>query len=88
MDQAAEILVIIVSGVLLIFLIVAITLAVYLIRLTSEIRRIAKSAQQTVSHIETAVIGVSRITSPIYVAEMLNRYIKKFSSTSKKKESK
>lgn len=88
MDQAAEILVIIVSGVLLIFLIVAITLAVYLIRLTSEIRRIAKSAQQTVSHIETAVIGVSRITSPIYVAEMLNRYIKKFSRTSKKKESK
>lgn len=88
MDQAAEILVIIVSGVLFIFLVVAITLAIYLIRLTAEIRRIAKSAQETVSHIERTVIGVSRITSPIYVAEMLNRYIKKFSKSGKRKGSK
>lgn len=88
MDQAAEILVIIVSSVLFVFLVVAITLAVYLIRLTAEIRRIAKSAQQTVSHLESAVVGVSRITSPIYVAEMLNRYIKKFSKSDKKKGSK
>ncbi len=78
MDQAAEILVIIVSSVLFVFLIVAIILGVYLIKLTAEIRRLAKSAQETVSHIENAVVGVSRITSPLYVAEMVNRYIKKF----------
>lgn len=78
MDQAAEILVIILSVVLSIFLIVAITLGVYLIKLTAEIRRLAQTAQNTVSHIDNAVVGVSRITSPIFVAEMINRYIKKF----------
>lgn len=83
MDQAAEILVIIVSSVLSIFLVVAIVLGVYLIKLTSEIRKLAKSAQDTVSHIETAVVGVSKLTSPIFIAEMVNRYIKKFFKTKK-----
>jgi len=86
MDQAAEILVIIVSSILSIFLLVAIILGIYLIKLTAEIRRLAKSAQSTVSHIDNAVVGVSRLTSPIFIAEMVNRYIKKF--TSKKKRSK
>ena len=78
MDQAAEILVIIVSSVLSIFLIVAIILGIYLIKLTSESRRLAKTAQNTVSHIDNAVVGVSKLTSPLFVAEMVNRYIKKF----------
>lgn len=84
MDQAAEILVIIVSSVLSVFLIVAIILGIYLIRLTAEIRKIAKSAQSAVSHIDSAVVGVSKLTSPIFIAEMVNRYIKKFTTKSKK----
>ena len=84
MDQAAEILVIIVSSVLSIFLIVAIILGIYLIKLTSEIRRLAKSAQSTVSHIDNAVVGVSKLTSPLFIAEMVNRYIKKFTTKVKK----
>lgn len=78
MDQAAEILVIIVSSVLFIFLVVSIVLGVYLIKLTAEIRKIAKSAQGTVSNIESAVAGVSRITSPLYVAQLVNRVMKKY----------
>ena len=85
MDQAAEILVIIVSSVLSIFLIVAIILGIYLIKLTSEIRRLAKTAQNTVSHIDNAVVGVSKLTSPLFVAEMVNRYIKKFMGKKGKK---
>lgn len=84
MDQAAEILVIIVSSVLSVFLVVAIILGIYLIKLTSEIRRLTKTAQNTVSHIDSAVVGVSRITSPIFIAEMVNRYIKKFVPRHKK----
>lgn len=85
MDQAAEILVIIVSSVLSIFLVVAIILGIYLIKLTAEIRRLAKSAQNTVSHIDNAVVGVSKLTSPLFVAEMVNRYIKKFTGKKGKK---
>ncbi len=81
MDEAAEILLIIVSSVLSVFMIVGIVLGIYLIKLTAEIRALAKSAQDTVSHIESAVVGVSRITSPIFVAEMVSRYIKKFTGS-------
>jgi len=80
MENAAEILVIILSVTLSVFLIVAIILGIYLIKLTSEIRKITKSAQNTVDHIDTAVTNVTRLTSPMLVAEMISKYIKKFSS--------
>lgn len=84
MSSAAEILVIIVSSVLSIFLIVSIILGVYLIKLTAEIRRLTKTAQNTVDHIDTAVVGVTKLTSPMFVAEMVSRYIKKFTKKGKK----
>lgn len=84
MSSAAEILVIIVSVVLAIFLIVAIVLGIYLIRLSSEIRRIAKSAQQTIDSIGSVAGGISRFTSPLVVAQFLGRYVKKFTKKSRK----
>ncbi len=78
MDVATQILVIVVSVVLSIFLIVAIILGIYLIKLTAEIRKVAKTAQDAVSNIDRTIVGISRLTSPVYVAEMVNRYIKKF----------
>jgi uncharacterized protein YoxC len=84
MSTAAEILVIIVSSVLSVFLIIAITLAIYLIKLTAEIRRLAKSAQSTVSHIDSAVNGISKITSPIFVGQLVGKYVKKFTKKGKK----
>lgn len=80
MDQAAEILVIIVSGVLSVFLVIAIILAIYLIKLTAEIRRLTKTARSTVSHIDNTVSGFGKIVSPVFVAEILSRYIKKFTN--------
>lgn len=80
MSTAAEILVIIVSSVLAIFLIVSIILAIYLIKLSAEIRRLTKTAQNTVDHIDSAVTGVSRLVSPMFVAELVGRYIKKFTN--------
>ncbi len=84
MSSAAEILVIIVSSVLSIFLIVSIILGIYLIKLSAEIRRLTKTAQNTVDHIDTAVVGVTKLTSPMFVAEMVSRYIKKFTKKGKK----
>jgi len=84
MSTAAELLVIIVSVVLAVFLIVGIILGIYLIRLSAEIRRIAATAQQAVSSVESVVSGAAKLTSPLFVAEMIGRYIKKFTKTSKK----
>lgn len=84
MSSAAEVLVIILSIVLSIFLIVGVVLLIYLIRLSAEIRKIAQSAQKTVDHIENAVGGASRLISPVYVADLIARTIKKFTTSSKK----
>jgi uncharacterized protein YoxC len=85
MSSAAEVLVIILSIVLVLFLIAGIILLIYLIRLSAEIRRIAASAQKTVDHIENAVAGASRIASPMFVAEIIGRYIKKFTKNNSRK---
>lgn len=78
MSNAAEILVIIVSSVLALFLIVSIILGIYLIKLTAEIRKLARSAQNTVDGIGSAVNGVARLVSPMFVADLVGKYIKKF----------
>lgn len=86
MSSAAEILVVILAIVLAIFLIVGIILGVYLVRLSAEIRQIAKSAQHAVTSVESVVSGAARLTSPIFIAEMVGRYIKKLSKISKKEK--
>lgn len=85
MSPAAEILVVILSVFLALFLLLGIILAIYLIKLTSEIRAITKSASRTVDNIGAAVSGVTKLTSPLFVAEMIGRYIKKFNKTKSKK---
>jgi len=89
MSSAAEILVIILSVFLAIFLLLGIILLIYLIRLSAEIRRITETARRTVDSIENAVVGVGRLTSPMFVAEMIGKHIKrafKKSTRSKKGE--
>ncbi len=88
MDTATFILVIILSIFLAIFLAVGIVLAVYLIRLTSEIRKIAASAQKTVDHIESAISGFTKLTSPIFVSEIIDRLVKRFAKSQKHKTAK
>lgn len=86
MSSAAEILVIIVSVVLSVFLIVGIVLGVYLIRVSAEIRKIAKSAQETVDTIGDAVSGIAKVTSPMFIAAMVARHLKNFSKKVKKEK--
>lgn len=83
MSEAAEILVIIVSSVLTIFLIISIILGIYLVKLSAEIRRIVKTAEKTVSSIESAAKGFSRFVSPVFVADLIGRTVKKYKKGSK-----
>jgi uncharacterized protein YoxC len=86
MSSASEILVIILSVFLAIFLLLGIILSIYLIKLTKDIREVTQSATRTVNNIESAVGGVAKLTSPLFVAEMIGRYIKKFKKSEKKGE--
>ncbi len=77
MNTAAEILVIILSVVLSVFLILAIILIIYLIRVSAEIRKITESARHTMDSIETTVVSAGKLTSPVFVAQFLGKYIKR-----------
>jgi len=85
MSSASEILVIILSIFLAIFLILGIVLAVYLIKLTIQIRKVTKSAGRTVDNLENVVSQATKVISPIFVSEMIMRFIKKFKKSSKTK---
>jgi uncharacterized protein YoxC len=84
MSSAAEILVVILSVFLAIFLVLGIILLIYLIRLSAEIRRATESARRTVDSISGAVTGLTKLTSPLFVAELVSKYVKKAFNKSKR----
>lgn len=77
MNFAAELLVIILSVTLTIFLIFAIILTVYLINLTRQIRKVTALAERTVDGIETAVSNVVKMSIPMCIVEMVAKIVKK-----------
>lgn len=85
MSPAAEILVIILSIFLAFFLALGIALVIYLIVLTRQIRKLTKSAERTVGSVESVVTGFSKVISPIFIAEMVTGFVKKFNSKKKEK---
>ena len=80
MNTATFILVIILSVFLAIFLFLGVVLLIYLIKLTKEIRSVTDTAQRTVNHIETIVAGITKLTTPVVIADVLGKYVKKFTS--------
>ena len=85
MDTATEILIIMLSVTLTVFLIVAIILSIYLIKLTKDIRSITTAAERTANNIEATVNNISKAVSPMFAAEMISRYINKFRNKGYKK---
>lgn len=83
MNFAAELLVIILSIFLAIFLMLAIILSIYLIKLTNQIRRITKAAERTVDNVGKVVSDVSRITTPMFIADMVSKFVNKIKKESK-----
>jgi len=58
-------------------------LIIYLIVLTREIRKITKSAENTIENFGSVVSKVSKVVQPIFVAETINSFIKKFKKSKK-----
>jgi len=85
MSPAAEILVIILSIALAFFLALGIALLIYLIVLTRQIRRVTKSAERTVESFGSVVTGFSKVISPVFIAEMVTKFIKKVKKVNKEK---
>jgi hypothetical protein len=83
MNSAAEALVIILSVALAFFLVLGIVLMIYLIVLTRQIRRVTNSAEKTVENLGSVVSGVSKVITPMYIAEMVGKFVKKTKKSKK-----
>lgn len=68
---ATEILVILLSSFLALFLFIGIVLAVLLIRITRQIKRVTDSAERTATSIEHVVSGAEKIATPAMVAKLV-----------------
>ncbi len=78
MSSSAEILVVILSIALAIFLILGIILTIYLIDLTRQIRRVTNSAERTAYNLESVVSKFSTVMTPILMVKMVTNFFNKF----------
>jgi len=85
MNLAAEILVIILSVTLTVFLVFAIILTVYLINLTRQIRKVTDSAERTVGNIESAVSQAVKASLPGLFIGMIVKFFKKIKKDKEEK---
>lgn len=83
MSQAAELLVIILSIVLTIFLVFGTILMVYLIKLTRQANRIADSAERTVDGFEVFIANLTKAVSPVIITDAIAKVIRSFKKDKK-----
>ena len=76
--NAMEILVIILSIFLAIFLLIGIVLAIMLVKVTQQIRRVTSTAEKAALSFEKVAANVSKVSSPLLIAKMLQSQLKKF----------
>lgn len=76
--DAMEILVIILSSFLALFLLLAVILVIMLIKVTKQIKTLATTAQSTADHINSFASNVTKITSPALIAKIIMDQAKKF----------
>lgn len=86
MDFATQLLIIILSVTLSMFLLVGIVLGIYLIKLTKDINKLTRSAERTASMVESAVAGVAKYKASIFATDALLKYFNKFKQAKKGKK--
>ncbi|HEY1085471.1 MAG TPA: hypothetical protein VGE34_01965 [Candidatus Saccharimonadales bacterium] len=77
--NAFEILVIILSAALAIFLVIGIVIGILLIKVTLQIRRVTAKAEKAADNMESLTANISRVTSQAFLGKMLFGGLKKFS---------
>lgn len=72
-----QILVIVLSVLLGIFLILAIVLTVVVIKLTRDIKTVADGAKTTVQRFAATATNVSNMTDPVYISRFISKFVSK-----------
>lgn len=85
MENASEILLIIVSSVLAIFLIMLIVVIVYLLSVLRHVKRILQRAENVAINVEAAAEAFERSASPIAAIKVISNIIKQAAKSKKGK---
>jgi predicted PurR-regulated permease PerM len=86
LNDAAEVLVIILSVFLALFLGLAIVLTILLIKVTRQIRSLTDSAKETVDHVNNLVDSAQRMVVPATVGRFFVDFVAKMVKKSKNKK--
>ena len=84
--DAMQILVIVLSVFLAIFLVSAIVLVVQLIRVTRQIRMIASTTQSAVDRVSNLASTAGKIISPAFIAKFVTDQFKKYKKSKSKED--
>jgi cytoskeletal protein RodZ len=85
MDTAAEILLIIVSAVLAIFLLVLIFVGVWTVKLIKQAKRVLEHAENVADSVEAAASAFERTATPLSVLKIISNIIGQTSRTKRKR---
>jgi predicted PurR-regulated permease PerM len=85
MDSAAEVLLIIVSVTLSVFLIVLVVALLYVISVMRQLKRISAQAENVVDSVQAAASAFERKVSPLRVLRLINNIVGHTSSGRRKK---
>lgn len=84
MESANEILVILLSSFLALFLLLGITLLVILIKLAKTISRVVEKAEDAVESVEAATIAFKKVAGPVATGKFLINFIESILNSKKK----
>jgi uncharacterized protein YoxC len=85
MDTAAEVLLIVVSSALTIFLIVLIVALVFVIKILKQVKRVTEQAENAVDSIESAANTIKNTASPLAILKLVGNIVSQASKYNKKR---
>ncbi|MBX4201396.1 hypothetical protein KW803_00670 [Candidatus Saccharibacteria bacterium] len=85
-DNASEILLIVVSTTLSIFLIVGIIALIYIVKILKQVRRITDKAENVADSVEAAATTFEKAASPLAIVKIIGGIVDQATKTRKRKD--
>jgi uncharacterized membrane protein len=85
MNTASEVLLIIVSAVLAIFLLVLIAAIIYVVKILRQVKRITERAETVAGSVEAAASAFGRTAAPLAVLKIIGKIVKQSNKARKRK---
>jgi len=83
MNTASEVLLIIVSAILAIFLLVLIAATIYVVKILRQVKRITERAETVAGSVEAAASAYGRTAAPLAVLKIIGKIVKQSNRTRK-----